>query len=287
MYFLFFICEVKCDAAELDVVNWQNANNMTFIIRDVVKLFRLVHCESQLYWKFLAFLILHNDEVVRIFNHYSIIDEDKMTFYCHSIKKFDFTSEEGKDKWTVYRFTKNIYNVWILNHHKLICSAIEKISKDVNFSASLDDLFTSIASVNNELKLSDLQKIMISAPSSQDNVSFKKPKLSSKIMLQKENNWQKEQINELKNQFNEQVNLLKLQHSSNVSSANKPMLKQEVNRLTEQNKKLTDWLKQKRKQSKQKFNQLQQKRKQSKQINDQLKKVIDLFKTLLLCNHID
>ncbi len=183
---------------------------MTLAVRGVVELFRLVNREGQLHQKILAFSISHNDEVVRIFGHYPIIDGDKTTFYHHPIKKFNFTSEEGKDKWTAYRFTKNIYNVWMPDHHKLICSAIEEIPEDVNFGVSLDNLFTSIASADNELKLPDSQEITASAPSSQDNVGFKKPKLPPKVMLQKENNRQKEQINELKDQFNGQVNLLKL-----------------------------------------------------------------------------
>ncbi len=64
------------------------------------------------------------------------------------------------------------------------------------------------------------------------------------------------------------------------------MLKQGVDRLMEQNKELTDWLKQEREQSKQEFDQLQQEREQSKQANDWLKEVIDLFKTLPLCNRV-
>lgn len=195
MYFLFFTCEVKCDAAGLDVADRQNANNMTLAVRGVVELFRLVKCEGQLHQKTLAFSILHDNKVVRIFGHYPIIDRDKTTFYRHLIKKFDFTSEEGKDKWTAYRFTKNIYNIWMPDHHKLICSAIDKIPEDVNFGVSLGNSSTSIASADNKSEWPDLQEITASAPSSQDNVGFKKLRLPPKVMLQKENNQQKEQIN--------------------------------------------------------------------------------------------
>ncbi|KAA6406948.1 MAG: hypothetical protein FRX48_09246 [Lasallia pustulata] len=204
---------------------------MTLAVRGVVELFRLVKCEGQLHQKTLAFSILHDNKVVRIFGHYPIIDRDKTTFYRHLIKKFDFTSEEGKDKWTAYRFTKNIYNIWMPDHHKLICSAIDKIPEDVNFGVSLGNSSTSIASADNKSEWPDLQEITASAPSSQDNVGFKKLRLPPKVMLQKENNQQKEQINR-------QVKW--------------------VYRLTEQNKELKDWLKQEREQSKQEFDRLKE-----------------------------
>ncbi len=65
-----------------------------------------------------------------------MIDGDKTTFYRHPIKKFDFTSEEGKDKWTSYKFTKNIYDIWMPTHLKRICSVIDELPRDLDFEVS-------------------------------------------------------------------------------------------------------------------------------------------------------
>jgi hypothetical protein len=71
---------------------------MTLVVRGVVELFRIVKREKELNQEILAFLISYNNEIVRIYGHYSVIDRDKTTFYRYPLKKFDFTSKEGKDK---------------------------------------------------------------------------------------------------------------------------------------------------------------------------------------------
>jgi hypothetical protein len=45
-------------------------------------------------------------------------------------------SEEGKDKWTSYKFTKNVYDIWMPTHLKRICSVIDKLPSDLNFEVS-------------------------------------------------------------------------------------------------------------------------------------------------------
>ena len=111
MYFLFLSYEVKCGAAALGIVDRQNVYSMMIVVRGVVKLFRLVKREKERYQEIFAFLILHGHQTVRIYGHYLLIDRSKTTFYRHPIKIIDITSNEGKDKWTSYKFTKNIYDI--------------------------------------------------------------------------------------------------------------------------------------------------------------------------------
>lgn len=111
MYFPFLTCEVKCGAATLDIADRQNAHSTTMAVRGIVELFRLVKCEKELHREILAFSILHDHETVRIYGHYPVIDGNKPAFYRHSIRKFDFTELDGKEKWTAYKFTRNIYDI--------------------------------------------------------------------------------------------------------------------------------------------------------------------------------
>jgi hypothetical protein len=136
MYFPFLTCEVKCGAAALDVADRQNAHSMTIALRGIVELFRLVKREKELHREILAFSISHDHSTARIYGHYALIDGSKTTFYRHPIKKFDFTSEEGKDKWTSYKFTKNVYDIWMPTHLKRICSVIDELPPDLNFEVS-------------------------------------------------------------------------------------------------------------------------------------------------------
>jgi hypothetical protein len=98
MYLPFLTCKVKCSATALNIANRQNAYSMTVAVRGVVKLFRLVRREKELYCKILAFLILHNNKIVRIYSYYLVINKKDTTFYYHLIRTFDFTKLDGKEK---------------------------------------------------------------------------------------------------------------------------------------------------------------------------------------------
>jgi hypothetical protein len=136
MYFPFLTCEVKCGAAALDIADRQNAHSMTVAVRGVVELYRAVKREKELHREILAFSVSHDHRAVRIYGHYPVIDGSNTTFYRHPIKMFDFTSEEGKDKWTAYKFTKNIYDVWMPTQLKRICSVIDQLPRGLNFEVS-------------------------------------------------------------------------------------------------------------------------------------------------------
>jgi hypothetical protein len=136
IYFPFFTCEAKCGAAALDIVDRQNAHSMTMAVRGIVELFRLLKREKELHQQILAFSISHNHTSMRIYGHYPLVDGDKTTFYRHPIHKFDFTAIEGKEKWTAYKFTKNVYDIWMPDHFKQICSIIDTLPPNINFEVS-------------------------------------------------------------------------------------------------------------------------------------------------------
>ncbi|KAK6591861.1 hypothetical protein H4I96_12138 [Botrytis cinerea] len=122
MYFPFLTCEVKCGTAALDIADRQNAHSMTLAVRGIVELFRLVNREKELHREILAFSISHDHRT-----HY---------FYRHPIRTFDFTELDGKEKWTAYKFTKNVYDIWMPTHLKRICSVIDGLPSDLDFEVS-------------------------------------------------------------------------------------------------------------------------------------------------------
>jgi hypothetical protein len=127
MYLPFLTCEVKCGAAALNIADRQNAHSMTMAVRGIVELFRLVKREKVLHREILAFLISHDHRTVRIYGHYPIIDGNNTTFYRNPIRTFDFTELDGKEKLTAYKFTKNVYDIWMPTHLKKICSVIDAL----------------------------------------------------------------------------------------------------------------------------------------------------------------
>ncbi|KAK0655483.1 hypothetical protein B0T16DRAFT_341669 [Cercophora newfieldiana] len=133
MYFPFLTCEVKCGAAALDIADRQNAHSMTLAVRGIAELFRAVKREDEVNRKILAFSVSHDYRSVRIYGHYPVITGEDIKYYRHPIHDFSFTALDGKDKWTAYRFTKNVYDTWMPAHFKNICSAIDQLPSDLNF----------------------------------------------------------------------------------------------------------------------------------------------------------
>ncbi|GME64176.1 uncharacterized protein LTHEOB_12971 [Neofusicoccum parvum] len=136
MYFPFLTCEVKRSTAALDVADRQNLHSMGVAVRAVVELFRLVNREAELQRVILAFSVSHNHRMVQIYGHYPVINGKETTYYRHPIHTFDFTALDGKERWTSYKFVKNIYEKWVPEHFRRICSAIDEIPLGVDFAAS-------------------------------------------------------------------------------------------------------------------------------------------------------
>ncbi|EKG18646.1 hypothetical protein MPH_04119 [Macrophomina phaseolina MS6] len=154
MYFPFLTCEVKCGAAALEIADRQNAHSATLAVRAVVELFRLVKREKEVDREILAFSISHDHRAVRIYGHYPVINGKDTKYYRHLIHTFDFTALDGKDKWTTYKFTKNVYDNWMPDHFKRICSAIDGLPTGINFDVSQESelQFSSQTGLSQELE---------------------------------------------------------------------------------------------------------------------------------------
>ncbi|KAL2178447.1 uncharacterized protein P884DRAFT_258551 [Thermothelomyces heterothallicus CBS 202.75] len=139
MYFPFLTCEVKCGAAALDIADRQNAYSMTLAVRAIVELFRAVQREDELNRQILAFSVTHDHRSVRIYGHYPVITGKDIKYYRHPIRTFDFTDLDGKEKWTAYRFTKNVYDTWMPKRFENICSAINQLPSDLDFDVLLSE----------------------------------------------------------------------------------------------------------------------------------------------------
>lgn len=136
MYFPFLPYEIKSGAAALDIADQQNAHSVTLAVRAVVELFRLINREKELHRNILAFSISHNHRNRRICGHYPVIEGKGITFYRHPIYELAFTALGGKDKWTSYKFTKSVYNIWMPKHLERIRSVIDELPADLDLDDS-------------------------------------------------------------------------------------------------------------------------------------------------------
>lgn len=170
MYFPFLTCEVKCGTAALDVADRQNAHSMTLAVRAVAELFRAVKREGEVHRQILAFSISHDHRSVRIYGHYPVMDGKNTKYYRHPIHEFSFTALDGKEKWTAYRFTKNVYDAWMPAHFKKICSAINQLPANLDFDVpSLPETGLSQDLESHHLSQSDADTVPL--PAEQDSRS--------------------------------------------------------------------------------------------------------------------
>ncbi|GAB1312295.1 hypothetical protein MFIFM68171_02505 [Madurella fahalii] len=113
---------------------------MAIALRAIVELFRAVKREEEINRQIVAFSISHDHRSVQIYGHYAVIDRRDTKYYRHLIHTFDFTALEGRDKWTAYRITKNVYDTRVPAHFEKICSAVDQLPSDLDFDvAALSD----------------------------------------------------------------------------------------------------------------------------------------------------
>ncbi|TFA99834.1 hypothetical protein CCMA1212_008243 [Trichoderma ghanense] len=118
---------LSCETAPLDVADRQNAHSMSLAVRGVTLLFYILGREQELHRQILAFSISHDDTSVRIYGHYPVIDGRDKKYYRHLIKDFSFTANNGREKWTAYKFVKNVYDIWMPEHFGRICSVLDQV----------------------------------------------------------------------------------------------------------------------------------------------------------------
>ncbi|KAJ4414617.1 hypothetical protein N0V85_003070 [Neurospora sp. IMI 360204] len=121
--------------AGFEISDRQNAHSMTLAVRAIVELFRSLKREDEVNRQILAFSISHNENWVTIYGHYPVINGKDTEYYRYPIESVDFTIADGKNKWTAYRFTRNVYDIWMPAHLKNIRSAIDQLPSDLDFDA--------------------------------------------------------------------------------------------------------------------------------------------------------
>lgn len=180
MYFPFLTAEVKCGNEALNIADRQNAHSAAVAANAVVELYRLVSRQHELNQKILTFSISHDNEAVRMYGHYALIKENNTLFYRYPVDKLDFTRKDGKEKWTSYTFTRNMYDKFYPVHHERICSAVDQLPNPEDFaveSFSQQSNLGSFEQNDSQLTTSYSQETEPEIPSSQTSEPvFKKPK---------------------------------------------------------------------------------------------------------------
>ena len=180
MYFPFLIAEVKCGNEALNIADRQNAHSAAVAANAIVELYRLVSRQDELHRRILTFSISHDHRAVRIYGHYVLINGKDTSFYRHPIRNFDITDQDGKDKWTAYKFTLSVYNEFRQIHYDRITSAADQLPNPEDFAVecfSQQRNLEYFEKDDSQSTIPDPQETEPRLPSSQTSEpAFKKPK---------------------------------------------------------------------------------------------------------------
>jgi hypothetical protein len=134
MFLLFLTSEIDCEA--LNIADRRYAYSQSVALRGLANLFRLLGQENELHREINGFSISHNSDHVRIYGHYAVIDGENFKFYRCRITDFHISpTMEGDHRWKAYAFARNVYNLWLPDHFKRICSAIDQLPDTWDFAA--------------------------------------------------------------------------------------------------------------------------------------------------------
>ena len=182
MYFPFLTSEVKCGNEALRIADRQNAHNAAVAANAVVELYRAVSRQDKIHQRILGFSISHDHTAVRIYGHYALIDGKDTSFYRHLIRGFDIRDQEGKEKWTAYKFTLNLYHTFLPIHQERVTFAIDQLPDPEVFAVprlSEQSDLPSLEQDDSQLTTSYSRQTEQSLASSSSRTSepvFKKPK---------------------------------------------------------------------------------------------------------------
>ena len=134
MYFPFLTAEVKCGNEALNIADRQNNHSAAVAANAMVELYRLVSRQDELHQQILTFSVSHDHRAVRIYGHYVLIDGKDTSFYRHLIQDFSIVNQDGKDKWTAYKFVRNVYDKFYPVYHERICSVVDQLPNPEDFA---------------------------------------------------------------------------------------------------------------------------------------------------------
>ncbi|KAI9888761.1 MAG: hypothetical protein M1814_006455 [Vezdaea aestivalis] len=132
----FLTRESKASDGLLEVADKANAHSMTVAATCIVEMYRRAGLLEELNRKVLGFSISHDCRSVLIYAHYVVVSGNATKFYRHTLEDFNFTERSGCRRWTCYKFTRNVYDKFVVIHLKRIQDTIAKVENSSGLSVS-------------------------------------------------------------------------------------------------------------------------------------------------------
>ncbi|KAK5093245.1 hypothetical protein LTR70_004888 [Exophiala xenobiotica] len=280
LYFPFLLCEAKSADVGISVADRQNMHSSSMAVNAIVQLCRAAD-EAQvvdLSGRILVFSVSHDNERVKLYGHFAIIDGEKMAFYRYPVASFVLNFEESQGRKRTHDFVREIYHSFYPAHLKRIRDAL----------AAMDDPRNVAMTSGVSMDENESQELDPSARSSQETAGFKKPGTPASKKQKGELALLRQQLAEQQRQSKEQTALLERQMAEQQRQ-NKGREASSLKQLEEQQRQSREQMAllqgQMMEQQKQNKEQLAEQQRQSKEQllrqDEQYKEQIKLLKQLL------
>lgn len=196
MYFPFLLCEVKCGNEGINRADRQNMHSSSLAVKAVVELFRSLGDEgaSTLNGQVLVFSISHDNERVKVYGHFPVVESEKTTFYRYPIASFVLNFDENQGWKKTHNFVREVYHAFYPAHLKRIRDILAQMK---------DPRKQSMCS-NMSIEEDESQEADVSAQSSQETAAFKKPNAPASKKQKGELSLLREQLGLLQQQLEQQ-----------------------------------------------------------------------------------
>jgi flagellar biosynthesis GTPase FlhF len=203
MYFPFLLCEAKNGDQGINRADRQNAQSSSVAVNAVLQLHRVLGDDraSQLSGQILVFSVSHDNERVKVYGHYTVIEGAKATFYRSPVESFTLNFRNGQGRKRTYDFVRELYRKFYPEHLKRIREAL----------AEMDNPRAQSMTSNMSVEESESQELDPSAPPSQETLNFKRPNAPASKRQKGEIAILREQLAQQERQSQEQMALLERQ----------------------------------------------------------------------------
>ncbi len=126
IYFPFLLCEVKCGNEGINRADRQNMHSSSMAVNAIIQLYRALgeNKVADLSGQILVFSISHDNERVKLYGHFAVIEGEKTSFYRYLIARFWLDFEENQGRQRTSNFVREIYRTFYPAHLKRIRDAL-------------------------------------------------------------------------------------------------------------------------------------------------------------------
>lgn len=86
--------------------------------------------------KILAFSVSHDWKMVQIYGHFARISGPKTTYHRQLISVYDMRAVSSKERWTSFDFITSLYQHWVPEHLRRLCSKIDQLPENARTETS-------------------------------------------------------------------------------------------------------------------------------------------------------